>query len=473
MSSYFVIFAFTLLQLLSTASCTKVVQSPSAQKPQAALPTQPTQPAQNTPTQPAGPGDGGGGDTCQGKLIESYRVDITQTEAYKKYLNPLLADLNPKLQSDYPNLIFLVGFNEPRKNWYIVPCSLTKLEASKKGLFLETDQTALQTEQEIYIDQNLFEKMPVEEQAKLILHETVMSVYLLKYLKLSEIFLNFEMSAMDLWKMYQPEKRTPLNSEDHQNIRAVTHSIWGQSLTNNFKTLFNNHKFDRRFIRSHGAEESPLDAPQKEIKISIHKLIQMLKKYNWSKTFPKHCDFDPNTLVSSDVCEVNIKFDEKEREIQGHKMRFFVFDIEIFKSKSNQTLTYQLVHPQAFSEVNLFETSHDLYGFSSAPWALTDFNQNSKEGDKSSQLLMTLNLTDLENIEIFDMKFIREVVYSTETTNVIRDGQTYQQKWALMTQLKEESVSLFSESKLFVELPYSGFKKIFLGETIVTNETSN
>ena len=472
MNSYFVILAFIFLQLLSTLSCTKVVQVPQGQKPQPGIGTQPTA---NNPTQTAGPGDGGGGDTCQGKLIESYRVEIFKTDSYVQYLNPLLKNLSEKIQSNYPNLIFMMGFNQPNKNWYIVPCALNKLSAAKKGLFLDTDQAALQTESEIYIDQNIFEKMSREEQAKLILHETVMSVYLLKYLYLSEIFLNIDFSAMNLWKMYQPEPRQPLNAKDHQNIRALTHLIWSQNLPDDLKSVFANHQFDKRFIRTHKEDESVLDPPEKEIKISIQKLIQVLKKYNWSKTFPQHCDFDPKTLMSRDTCEINVDFHEKEKEIHGHKMKFFAFEIEILKTKSNQILKYELFHPKMFSEVNFFETSHDLYGFPSAPWSLTEINStlNMKEGHKVSQLLMTLNLTDMDNIEIFDMKFVREVVYSTEKVIEVRDGSTYQQEWALLAQLKDESVTIFSENQLFVDLPYTGFRKIMILETLVSNPDPN
>ena len=43
-----------------------------------------------------GPSDGGGGDTCNGKMIESFRVDITELAEYKDYVQPIMKKLVSK-----------------------------------------------------------------------------------------------------------------------------------------------------------------------------------------------------------------------------------------------------------------------------------------------------------------------------------------------------------------------------------------
>jgi hypothetical protein len=119
------------------------------------------------------PSDGGGGDTCNGKMIESYRVDITALEEYKTYIQPIL---NKLTVNDEKGESSPFDLSANLKNWYLIDCKLQDLPRERKGLYLETYQTAIHTSREIFIDSKSYNKMSPEEKSKLLLHEMIMGL---------------------------------------------------------------------------------------------------------------------------------------------------------------------------------------------------------------------------------------------------------------------------------------------------------
>ena len=132
-----------------------------------------------------GPSDGGGGDTCNGKMIESFKIDISTLDEFKEFIQPILDKVTVKQEDKKNGTPFLLtpGF----KNWYLIDCKLQDIPKERKGLYLETYQTAIHTSREIFIDSTSYNQMQKEEKAKLLLHEMIMSYYLMKYLSLQDI----------------------------------------------------------------------------------------------------------------------------------------------------------------------------------------------------------------------------------------------------------------------------------------------
>lgn len=227
-----------------------------------------------------GTGDGGGGGNGVGnRVYESYIVNPLELPAYKKYVGPIFKKLkeqapDKKNEIDYEILATI-------KTWYIAPIKFKPLDKETIGLVFSDDQTqqlARQTRAEIWLDSKYFDVMSDEEQAKLILHEIVMNLYLLKYKKFSELckVLNTLTKAKtpcadDIDEIFLPVKESPLIIDDYYNIRAMTGWIWlNRSDLSREETFlqFLRHNFDHRlfekFYETSGPGEKPPEFPTKD-----------------------------------------------------------------------------------------------------------------------------------------------------------------------------------------------------------------
>ena len=124
-----------------------------------------------------GTGDGGGGNTCQGRPIESYFFDVKATPAFKTYIGPLYSEL----QKSNSDVYRLFKYTIESKNWFLIPCELTKLPDDRIGSAVLTEQAALQTFAEVWFHRPLVESMNSKDQALLFLHEIFMGIRLLKW----------------------------------------------------------------------------------------------------------------------------------------------------------------------------------------------------------------------------------------------------------------------------------------------------
>src|SRR5689334_17899344 len=95
--------------------------------------------------QQIGTGDGGGGNTCMGRPIESYWFDVAKSPAFKKFIEPLLGPSEPGRGDVYRLFTYALR----KKNWYRLPCPLPTLPAEKIGSVVKVDQGALQTFSEV------------------------------------------------------------------------------------------------------------------------------------------------------------------------------------------------------------------------------------------------------------------------------------------------------------------------------------
>lgn len=403
-----------------------------------------------------GPSDGGGGDTCNGKIIESYKVDIVKLDEFKEFILPILNKIaSIQGDKDKKSPFFLTP---NLKNWYLIDCKLQDIPKDRKGLYLETYQTAVHTNREIFIDSSSYNKMSKEEKAKLLLHEMIMSYYLVKYLSLDEICkmsnsCSGDFEVIGKWKMFRPEAYRPLNSEDHQKIRNVTAWLWSQGdalSSENFTAILKNNDFDRRFFAL-GSDASGA----KEIEVDIQTLLRMFKKHQWTHSFPKFCQFAPTTVISSSICQTEITADIKEYEISPKsKMKQLYLKIKVTresdKKEFEQEFTFPLVSENQKVKLYMSKIGSVL---SAAPFAMTGNWPNmlgvkAVEGLKSQMLFFMLNLSNRENPEIYQIMFHTYIWYSFENEIVKRDGSNYIETYGYPALVPEETESLFVENEL-------------------------
>lgn len=417
-----------------------------------------------------GPSDGGGGDTCNGKMIESFRVDITALDEYKEFVQPILSKLIP--EGDKATTPFM--FSPSLKNWYIIECKLQDIPQSRKGLFLESYQTAIHTNREVYIDSVSYAAMPKEEKGKLLLHEMVMGYYLMKYLTMTEICkvtgsCSPQVTDVDKWKIFRPLPYQPLNSEDHQKIRAVTAWLWkqGDSLTlRNFTTMLERNDFDKRFSLTAQNGESEIRNVDPKI------LVRMLKKYQWTNSFPKFCDFDPETNVSRSTCQVKIDSDIRDLTLDMVTLKQLYVKLTITRDRDNKVITQEFSYPLGDDNDGKIRLYTNPFGsiLKATPISFTlgwpgMTTGPLVEGMQSSMLFMMLNFVDPENPEIYQIKNEKLVWYSFEKTTTEIDGKKYDQTYGYTSSIAEESQTLFMEN----ELPFS-FQIKFPGKVLLKTE---
>lgn len=404
-----------------------------------------------------GPSDGGGGDTCNGKLIESYKVDITQLEEFKEFLQPLTDKTSKSAndQKEKSSSPFVLG--PVLKNWYLIDCKLHDIPKERKGLYLETYQAAIHTSREIFIDAKAYKAMAKEEQAKLLLHEMVMAYYMVKYLSLEELCklsgpCAGDVTAMSGWKMFRPLPYRALNSEDHQKIRNVTAWLW-KSRSNldlkNLSDILKRNDFDPRFEVFNNSSE------QKTVELDPQVFVRALKKHNWAQSFPKYCQFDSQTNTSKSLCKVSMDPEIRDVEyILGYKVKSLFVKIKIQRESDKAVIEKELSLPLT-GETPVIKLYLSKFGsvLEAAPLALmADWPMNPdlnlKEGMRSQMLFFMLNMTDKENPEFYQIKYQTHVWYSFEDEETEKDGVITKSTYGYSTILDDESETLFIENEL-------------------------
>jgi len=120
--------------------------------------------------------DGGGGNTLNGKPIESYVGDVTKYASYKKMIVPLLEKIDRKV----PNFSGEMKRTITDKIWYFVPVRLNRLPNKITGIQFPSDQTIVQTEKAVWVDKVRFDALVEREQGILELHELVMGSVMIR-----------------------------------------------------------------------------------------------------------------------------------------------------------------------------------------------------------------------------------------------------------------------------------------------------
>lgn len=207
-----------------------------------------------------GTSDSGGGTGLDGKVFESYAVDPRNLAAYKEVLEPLLKGLDSSDGTE--TLPFEVTFK--LQTWFIAPVVLDDVKKETLGVsFMKnaTQQIARQKLGEVWISKKLYDAMSAKDQAELILHELVMSVYFMRFRSLADVCVahappGTSRQACETHRAYfdrtrPAEKLRTLNEKDNENIRYVTHWLLetrGASVRD-LRAVMASHGFDPRFLK--------------------------------------------------------------------------------------------------------------------------------------------------------------------------------------------------------------------------------
>jgi|GEM_PF-4843165 hypothetical protein len=126
----------------------------------------------------------GGGNSLKGKMIESYRVDHRKLKGYNEVVVPVLNQLKER------NPGFAKSFSQVsnKKTWFLVPAEFSTIPRAISGIPANTEQTALNKKEIVWISQNNFAAKSTDQAGILVLHEMVMN-YIMNtdYSKLSTV----------------------------------------------------------------------------------------------------------------------------------------------------------------------------------------------------------------------------------------------------------------------------------------------
>jgi len=250
-----------------------------------------------------GTSDSGGGTGVDGKVFESYIVDPTTLPAFKKYVKPLLDNIKDTTDPNSPSFFIDVLH---QKTWYIAPIKLEKINKDVLGVSFvnsDTQQIARQTNKEIWIDKKIYDSMTMKAKAGLLLHEGVMTLYLLKFLSAKEICQTSLLVDYDkdnkgcqnlspYLEVQSPhEKPRKLNKQDNENIRYVVGWIL-QSATKAIpaiklmKVLYYK-QFDKRFFDPQNFHAGGVDTTQETV--NSQKVVDAFEAAKLSDKMPRWC----------------------------------------------------------------------------------------------------------------------------------------------------------------------------------------
>lgn len=120
--------------------------------------------------------DGGGGNGIEGKPLESYQISLADIEEFDTHIIPMIESL----KRSFPELASDMVYLSKERLWYFVPVALNKIPSFKIGTFFQTDQIAIQSRSEIWVDERLYLKMDTESRVQLLVHELLMGVKILE-----------------------------------------------------------------------------------------------------------------------------------------------------------------------------------------------------------------------------------------------------------------------------------------------------
>lgn len=207
-----------------------------------------------------GTSDSGGGNGVENKAYEAYIVKTEQLPAFKKLIAPKIEQLT-RLAPDSARSMSIVRRWLLYKTWYIAPVALNTISKDVIGVSFSSDQTeqlALQTKKSVWINLARFNQMSQQDQATLIIHEMVMSLYYLKFKSWEQvctekIYPDITCSGQEtdlLNEMFPGSTPKPFDADDYENIRAVTGAFLGDFPFRTYQDLDQfliQNNFDRRF----------------------------------------------------------------------------------------------------------------------------------------------------------------------------------------------------------------------------------
>lgn len=351
-----------------------------------------------------GTGDlGGGGTGFNDKIFESYIVDPTQLPEFKKFVAPLINNIKDSRPEDKDSNNEMVDVFK-MKLWYIAPVQLEKVQKDVLGVSLvksSTVQFARQTKRKVWIAKSLWDKMQPKARGDLLVHEMVMSFYLLKFYSMSEICLASaqlpkkkdqndsdcnEMAKL-FDKAYPAEAERTLNEKDYENINTVTAWILKYAVQpvsdKDFDKVLASNGFDKRFF---GLNHDDLDDP-KELKISKKDLYQAIKGAELAGQMPTFC----TGLNSGKTGDCKVELIESTIEIQGYQIPGF--EMRISSGKDQSPIAFKLlIGDEVELSASRGTNSETVYSFT-----LLSYNSKISVGDRVQTGTILFSKSRLEN----------------------------------------------------------------------------
>lgn len=246
----------------------------------------------------AGTSDSGGANGVNKKAFESFIRSPLDLPAFRLHLVPIFENLGkgePGERLTFESFAFL-------KPWYFAPVDLEQIENEALGVTFikkKTDQIALQTGTEVWFDSRKIDpNSKTKAAADIILHEIVMTMYLLKFVPSSEFCKTIAVyggescgpDVQQLDRLLPPEKPRKLIKTDYENIRFVTNWLKTAASTSISKeqvlTVLRGRGFDQRFFNPKIYETS---VQPKALKVSYSQLITLLNGIHLVDHFPNSC----------------------------------------------------------------------------------------------------------------------------------------------------------------------------------------
>lgn len=303
---------------------------------------------------PQGTSDGAGANGTANRPYESYIVDVTKLPAYQKYVSPISKKLDADeakrrieqekkdaasgrthIKPTEEEILFFDDYARI-KTWYIAPVKLKVLPKEVLGVSFSlsrNQQFAIQTDKAIWVDRNYFEfrkikptqKMDIyKEQARILLHEIVMSLYLFKFKKSSEMVIMFSeakgkmpngmMSYLDEVDKQNPppEPLRQLNGFDYENIRRVVDYMLSKGSSITAKELWLKMRlngFDQRWFTDEEQENidgttEPSVEPE-HFDLSADEMVDLINEPELTNNNLNLCFFTTSAVQKS--CSISFK----------------------------------------------------------------------------------------------------------------------------------------------------------------------
>jgi len=173
-------------------------------------------PLGSEPAEAQGTVDGGGGGGIKGKPIESYARNIREFAEYKVVVEPVLVSIG-RIHPEYQNVFLHIVKN---RNWLFTGEPVANLGAARQGTPFNIDQWAAQNNKEIWFSDQY--QGEAANKGRILLHEILVGVKLLKYLSSNEkCTAQFGSSNCDGTNGAALVDDYKLHDLDHQDVRKT------------------------------------------------------------------------------------------------------------------------------------------------------------------------------------------------------------------------------------------------------------
>ncbi|NJL25591.1 MAG: hypothetical protein HC902_10740 [Calothrix sp. SM1_5_4] len=364
-----------------------------------------------------------------GKVFESYIVDPEALPAFKEFVLPLLKNLGAVSDGDRsePGFLFFLKM----KTWYIAPVELDKFGKEALGVSFiksETQQIAIQTRDEIWIDKTAFDQMSSQDQGQLILHELVMNMYFLKFMSVEELCRrierdkeneSFKEDESHLCDITPEDSRLalpalplrPLTAEDNENIRHVTGWILKSAVEpvklQDFNTVLSRRGFDRRFFgpdiegENEGDRKNSPESPP-PLKVDIQEIHDVIQAAALTGEGPTLCT--AVTVGTSKTCSVSVERVSKSPiGIDSHRL--------VTVKAAQAEVKLDLVLPSEGAELSETRT---LDGWSYYPQMVYQFKTKYEVGDRIYSAALIFKKSDRAPLKFHSMVLVPAVVVSVK-----------------------------------------------------------